>query len=70
MARQNGWFVVLYSYRFKGTDYSGEHRKWLLFSFSSENAQTGKVMEQYPRGAVIPLRVDPQKPSRSVVDRY
>lgn len=68
LARGNGWFVILYSYAFKGTEYSGEFRKWLLFSFSSEDAQTGKMMKQFPRGAAIPLRIDPQKPSRSVVD--
>ena len=69
LARQNGWFVILYSYLFNGTNYSGEHRKWLLFSFSSEEAQTGKVMKRFPRGAEITVRVDPEKPNRSVVDQ-
>jgi hypothetical protein len=69
LARQNGWFVILYSYEFNGTQYSGEFRKWLLFSFSSEEAETEKVMKRYPRGSAISLRVDPHNPNRSVADR-
>ncbi len=69
MARENGWFVILYSYGLDGTEYSGEYRKWVLFSFSSEEAKAEKMMKQFPRGTAIPLRVDPQKPSRSILDR-
>src|SRR5205823_378727 len=68
LARQNGWFLILYSYEIDGTQYSGEYRKWLLFSFSSQEAQTEKVMKRFPRGAAIRLRVDPKNPARSIVD--
>ena len=69
LAGQNGWFVILYSYGFNGQEYSGEYRRWLLFSLSSREVQTEKVIRQFPRGKCIPLRVDPQQPSSSVVDR-
>jgi hypothetical protein len=31
--------------------------------------QTGTVMKRFPRGAEITVRVDPEKPNRSVVDQ-
>ena len=66
MASQNGWFVVFYSYEFDGREFSGEWRKWLLFSFSSIESETGKITSRLPVGARIELRVDPKAPSRSI----
>jgi hypothetical protein len=68
LARENGWFVIFYSYTYGSTQYSGESRRWLLFSFSSQETQTGKVMKRFPRGATIAVRVDPQDPAQSVVE--
>jgi hypothetical protein len=68
MARQNGWFVVFYSYEFNGGSFSGEWRKWLLFSFSSVESQTGKVTARLPIRARIGLRVDPNTPNRSIAE--
>jgi len=68
LARQNGWFVILYSYEFNGSVYSGDYRKWLLFSFSSEEVQTGKLIRRFPRGASILIRVDPKNPNCSVAE--
>ena len=66
MASRNGWFVVFYSYELDGKRFSGEWRKWLLFSFSSVDSQTGKVTTRLPIGARVELRVDPNDPSRSI----
>jgi hypothetical protein len=68
MARQNGWFVVFYSYEFDGGSFSGEWRTWLLFSFSSVETQTGKVTARLPVGTRIGLRVDPNNPNRSLAE--
>jgi hypothetical protein len=68
MARQNGWFVVFYSYEFDGGSFSGERRTWLLFSFSSVETQTGKVTARLPVGTRIGLRVDPNNPNRSLAE--
>ena len=68
MARQNGWVVVFYSYEFNGGSFSGEWRKWLLFSFSSVESQTGKVTARLPIRARIGLRVDPNTPNRSIAE--
>jgi hypothetical protein len=68
MARQNGWFVVFFSYEFNGRSFSGEWRKWLLFSFSSVESQTGKVTARLPVGARIGLRVDPNATNRSIAE--
>jgi hypothetical protein len=68
MARQNGWFVVFYSYQFNGKSFSGESRRWLLFSFSSVESQTGKITTQLPRGTALVVRVNPNDPSRSVAE--
>jgi hypothetical protein len=32
-SRENGWFVVFYSYEYADRQYSGECRKWLLSVF-------------------------------------
>ena len=58
MARQNGWFVVFYSYEFDGRRFSGEWRMWQLFSFSSIESRTGKLTARWPIGAKIELHVD------------
>jgi Protein of unknown function (DUF3592) len=68
MARDNGWFVVLYSYEFDGRSFSGEWRKWLLFSFSSVESQTGKVTARLPVGTRLGLRVDPHAPNQSIAE--
>jgi uncharacterized protein DUF3592 len=68
MASQNGWLVVFYSYELDGRRFSGEWRKWLLFSFSSVESQTGRVTARLPVGARIGLRVDPSDPSRSIAE--
>jgi hypothetical protein len=68
LARDNGWLVVFYSYEFAGKQYSGEWRKWLLFTFSSQEEQTGKVTERLPRGAPVTVLLDPQKPSESAIE--
>ena len=68
MANRNGWLVVFYSYQFEEKSFSGEWRKWLLFSFSSVEAQTEKVTDRLPVGAKVEVRVDPKKPSRSVAE--
>jgi len=65
-ARQNGWFVVFYSYDFDGRCFSGEWRIWLTFGFSSIEEETAKVIARLPVGTRIDLRVDPKNPSRSV----
>ena len=67
MARQNGWFVIFYSYGFDGAQYSGEWRKWLLFSLSSVESRTGTVRGRFPVGSKVNVRVDPKNPSRSIV---
>jgi hypothetical protein len=66
LARENGWFIVFYSYDFEGRRYSGELRQWLLFSFSSQEAQTDKVIQRFPRGAMVEVRVNPEDPNQSV----
>ena len=68
MANRNGWLVVFYSYQFEGKSFSGEWRKWLLFSFSLVEAQTEKVTTRFPIGAKISVRVDPNSPSRSIAE--
>jgi len=68
MARQNGWFVVFYSYEFNGGSFSGEWRTWLLFSLSSIESQTGKITARLPVGAKIGLRVNPNSPNRSLAE--
>jgi hypothetical protein len=65
-ARDNGWLVVFYSYSVAGTGHSGEFRKWLLFSRFSRDKQTGKVTDEYPRGAKVSIRFNPKEPSESV----
>ena len=68
MARQNGWFVIFYSYGFDGARYSGEERKWLLFSLSSVESRTSKVTARFPIGSKVNVRVDPKEPSRSIAE--
>jgi hypothetical protein len=68
MANRNGWLVIFYSYQFEGRSYSGECRKWLLFSFSSVESQTGKVTARFPVGAKVTVRVNPNSPSRSITE--
>jgi hypothetical protein len=68
MANRNGWLVVFYSYEFEGKSFSGEWRKWLLFGFSSVEAQTEKVTARFPIGAKVRLRVDPNNPNRSIAE--
>src|ERR1017187_188178 len=68
MASRNGWLVVFYSYQFEGRSFSGEWRKWLLFSFSSVESQTGKVTAHFPVGAKVSVRVNPNSPSRSIAE--
>jgi hypothetical protein len=62
---RNGWFVVFYSYELEGKQFSGEWRTWLLFSFSSMESKTGKVIARLPVGSKIELRVDPDDPTQS-----
>jgi len=68
LARENGWFVVYYSYDFNERQFSGQWRKWLLFWFSSQEAQTRKITSRFPRGTAIAIRVDPANPNRSVAE--
>jgi hypothetical protein len=68
MANRNGWLVVFYSYQFEGKSFSGEWRKWLLFSFSSVEAETEKVTARFPIGSKVAVRVDPNSPSRSIAE--
>jgi hypothetical protein len=68
MASRNGWLVVFYSYQFEGKSFSGEWRKWLLFSFSSVEAQTDKVTAHFPIGAKVGVRIDPNNPNRSIAE--
>jgi hypothetical protein len=68
MASRNGWLVVFYSYQVGEKSFSGEWRKWLLFSFSSVEAQTEKVTARFPIGAKVAVRVDPKRPSRSIAE--
>ncbi len=67
-ARDNGWFAVFYSYSVNGTEHSGEFRKWLLFTFSSQDVQTGKVISKYPRGSSFTVRYNPENPDESIAD--
>jgi hypothetical protein len=68
MASRNGWLVVFYSYQFEDSSFSGEWRKWLLFSFSSVESQTGKVVARFPVGAKVTVRVNPNCASRSIAE--
>jgi hypothetical protein len=68
MARQNGWFVLFYSYEFEGTQFSGECRKWMFFIFSSVESRTERITAQLPVGTKVGLRVDPNTPSRSIAE--
>jgi hypothetical protein len=68
MASRNGWLVIFNSYQFEGKSFSGERRKWLLFSFSSVEAQTRKTTARFPIGAKVGVRVDPNNPNRSVAE--
>jgi len=61
-ARENGWLAVFYSYSVNGTENPGEFRKWLLFSFSSRDAQTDKVIAKYPRSTTVSVRFNPENP--------
>ena len=65
-ASRNGWLVVYYSYAVDGQSFSGELRRWLLFSFSSIEAATEKITTRLPIGAKIDLRVNPNHPSMSI----
>jgi hypothetical protein len=65
-ASKNGWLVVYYSYTFGGQSFSGEWRSWLLFSFSSIEAEAEKITARFPVGVRIEIRVDPNNPSRSI----
>ena len=68
-ARQNGWFVVFYSFGFGGNEYSGELRTWILFGSPSHEVPTSKIIHWFPRGAAITVRVDPQKPSELIAEQ-
>lgn len=68
IANGNGWLVVFYSYEFGGKSFSGEWRKWLLFSFSSIESQTDEVTARFPIGAKAVVRVDPNNPNRSIAE--
>jgi hypothetical protein len=68
MASQNGWLVVFYSYQFEGRSFSGEWRKWHLFTFSSIESQTEKVRASFPIGAKVAVRIDPNSPNRSIAE--
>jgi hypothetical protein len=65
-ASKNGWLVVYYSYAFGGQSFSGEWRTWLLFSFSSIEKETEKIIARLPVGARIEIRVNPDNPSKSI----
>jgi len=67
-ARQNGWFVVFYSYVFGGKEYSGEFRTWILFDSQSHEVPTSRIIHRFPRGQAIAVRVDPQKPSELIAE--
>lgn len=68
LARQNSWFVVYYSYDSGGKQLSGQWRKWLLFWFSSQEEQIVKMVNRFPRGTAIAIRVDPENPNGSVAE--
>lgn len=68
MANRNALLVVFYSYEFDGKSFSGQWRKWLLFSFSSVEAQTDKVTARFPIGAKARVRVEPNNPHRSIAE--
>lgn len=65
-ARDNGWFVVFYSYTFGGERFSGEWRKWLLFTFSKPEKSLQDIVDRLPIGTHIAVRVDPTNSGRSV----
>src|ERR1700751_1473508 len=67
-ARNNGWFVIFYSYAFGGQEYAGEIRVWVLFSTRSHDIPTRKIISRFPRGGRITVRVNPQKPSDSIAE--
>ena len=67
-ARDNGWMAVFYSYSVNGTEHSGEFCKWLLFSFSSRDERTAKIIARYPRGMAVSVRFNPENPMESVAD--
>ena len=68
LARDNGWFVVFYSYTFGGETLSGEWRKWLLFTFSSQEKLTQDIIDRFPIGTHLGVRVDPSESGRSVAE--
>jgi len=66
-ASQNGWLVVFYSYEFAGELYSGELRTWLMRRYPGDEERISDFIARFPRGAHLDVRVDPGRPSRSVV---
>lgn len=67
-ARDNGWFVVFYSYGFASQQLSGEWRKWLLFTSWIQDKSTRKIIDRLPIGTKINVRVNPSNPNESVAE--
>ena len=67
-ARDNGWFVVFYSYGFASQQLSGEWRKWLLFTSWVLDKSAQKIIDRLPIGTKIGVRVNPRNPSESVAE--
>jgi hypothetical protein len=68
MANRNGWLVVFAVSTLTGKSFSGEWRKWFLFSFSSVEAQTDEVTARFSIGAKARVRVEPNNPNRSIAE--
>jgi hypothetical protein len=66
-----GWFSLFYTYNFSGQIHSGELRKSMMSRKTSKaetDPDTVEFSKRFPDKLPIRVRVDPEKPSRSVVD--
>jgi hypothetical protein len=67
-----GWLSVSYSYTFADEVFTGEFRKWIISKKTSRaesDPDTIDISKRFPLDSKIPVRVDPEQPGRSAVDR-
>ena len=70
-ATNAGWLSVSYSYTFGKKVFSGEFRKWIISKKTSKaesDPDTIEFFKRFPVGSQVRVQVDPQQPTRSVVD--
>ena len=66
-AKNNGWFVVYYSYGYQGQRFGGSFRRWHLINTSDGDAIATKAQRLFPHGSSIAIRVSPKAPEVSIV---